>query len=71
MIFKAGRSSFATAAMVTMLVGSATSSLPQAVVAKMMRARASGCSSPVYRRFDFWVGDWNVSRSKAGFAAAA
>lgn len=32
-------------------------------------ARTSACGAPEHRQFDFWVGDWDVSRAAGGALA--
>ena len=38
----------------------AISSIPARIVSSAESARATPCEAPVYRQFDFWVGDWDA-----------
>lgn len=50
------------------LVALAALSLPSSVagVAEAAQAARPSCSDPVYRRFDFWAGEWEVYDTASG-----
>lgn len=48
-----------------LVAGTATATLPHRAVAATPATSPAHCQTPVYRQFDFWIGDWDTFDSDA------